>query len=57
MPSYISHAIMMEKLYMDHYNDKKIFKNELKLNDLKTYSLGTDLATSSLILRHNPHRE
>lgn len=57
MPAYMSHAIMMQKLYKDNMNDKKIFKNVMNIDDLKTYSLGTDLASTSITLTHNPHRE
>ena len=57
MPAYISHAIMMEKLYKDNMNNQKIFKNEMNIDDLKTYSLGTDLASTSITLKHNPHTE
>lgn len=57
MPAYISHAIMIEKLYKDYMNDNKVFKMQLNLNDLKTYSLGADLASTSLFLKHNPHDE
>ena len=57
MPAYMSHAIMMEKLYKDYVNDNKVFKNTLDINDLKTYSLGLDLSMTSLTLTHNPHEE
>ena len=57
MPAYISHAIMMEKLYKDNANDHKIFRNVLNIDDLKMYSLGTDLACTSITLTHNPHEE
>lgn len=57
MPSYMSHAIMIDKIYKDYLNDDKIFRRELNINDLKTYSLGADLAYTSINLTHDPHQE
>ena len=57
MPSYMSHAIMIDKLYKNYMNDKKIFRKPLSINDLKTYSLGLDLSGTSLTLKKNPHQE
>ena len=56
MPAYISHAIMMENLYSNYYNDNTLFKIPLNINDLKTYSLGTDLSSISKTLKSNPHK-
>ena len=56
MPAYISHAIMMENLYSNYYNDNILFKIPLNINDLKTYSLGTDLSSISKTLKSNPHK-
>lgn len=52
MPSYISHTIFANSLY--NANEKTdLFKTEIKINSLKTYSLGIDLASLSLIDFHN----
>ncbi len=57
MPAYISHAIMIEKLYHDYRNDQKLFRRALDVDDLKTYSLGIDLSSLSNTLSNNPHEK
>jgi len=55
MPAYISHSIMIENLYNDNKNDVKIFKIPIDVSNLKTFSLGHDLASISKHLKSNPH--
>ncbi len=55
MPAYISHAIMADDIYKNNYNDKKLFKIPIDCKDLKTFSLGSDLASISKRLKSNPH--
>lgn len=57
MPAYISHAIMADKLHQNHKNDSRIFKNDIDVEELKTYSLGADLASISRRLKYNPHKK
>ena len=44
MPGYLSHAIMGNELHKKCLKDEKLFKNEVDLNGIKTYSLGIDLS-------------
>ncbi len=55
MPSYISHAIMADDIYHKNYSDNKIFKVPIDCKDLKTFALGSDLASISKRLKSNPH--
>ena len=55
MPAYMSHAVMMENLYEENKHEEKIFKIHLDLDELKTYSLGVDLASLSKNIVNNPH--
>lgn len=55
MPAYISHAIMADDIYKNNYRDNKLFKIPINCKDLKTYSLGSDLASLSKRLKSNPH--
>lgn len=52
MPSYISHAIFASSIYNATKNND-LFKTDIKINSLKTFSLGIDLASLSLIDFHN----
>lgn len=55
MPAYLSHAIMGEEVYKKSI-EESLFKIEINQNDIKTYSLGVDLAAFSkanLYLSHN----
>ena len=55
MPAYISHAIMADDIYKNNYCDNKLFKIPVDCKDLKTFSLGSDLASISRHLKSNPH--
>lgn len=47
MPGYISHAIMGEELYNEAIKNSNILKIPINKNELKSYSLGVDLAALS----------
>ncbi len=51
MPAYFSHSIMAE----DVFKKGMICQTEINVDELKTYSLGADLATLSKSLKSSPH--
>lgn len=55
MPAYISHAIMGNDIYNKYINDEKIFKIDVDIETLKTYSLGIDLASFTGAKSFDPH--
>lgn len=55
MPAYMSHAVMIDNLYNESKNDNKLFKVLLDVEELRTYSLGADLASLSKYLTKDPH--
>lgn len=54
MPSYISHAIMGEELYNKLYQSKLIDRVPVDKDEMKGYSLGTDLSYLSKKIKKDP---
>lgn len=59
MPSYITHALMADKLYKVGIKNLKIFKTPIDLNKLRSFSLGVDLSTFrvSNYISHNTNTQ
>lgn len=55
MPAYISHAIMANDIYNNSINDEKLFKSNVNLDSLRTFSCAIDPAELSRDLVKNPH--
>lgn len=55
MPAYISHAIFGEDVYYKISEDSLLFRTPVRLEEVKTYSLGADLARFAKNI--NPHNQ
>lgn len=55
MPAYVTHALMATDVYNEGIKDLSIFKTRINLNNIRTYSLGTDLSSFSItnFISHN----
>lgn len=54
MPAYLTHAIMGEEVYK-WGTEAKLFKAPVILKDMRTFSLGTDLASLSKVSAYDSH--